>query len=255
MPFFKAAEKLVYYAHVPKCGGSAVGRYMQDRFGPLAFNDTRYLDRPEIERWTRSSPQHVDAATLARLVPLYMFDAIFTIVRHPVARVISTYHFQLEVEKCISPGMGFSDWLAGLQTNPADAAFAYDNHIRPMNQIVPDGAVVFHLEHGLDGLIPWFDLLTGTQAVSLAIDTANKRGEHVTVRSTKVTPSSADLSRIATLYAVDFARFGYALQDRMPKAAAPVLTPDFIATHGRALRAMKRPFARLRHKITRRIGL
>jgi hypothetical protein len=44
MPYVTAAGKLIYFAHVPKAGGSSVENYLAARFGPLAM-----LDR----NWTR----------------------------------------------------------------------------------------------------------------------------------------------------------------------------------------------------------
>ena len=157
MPIFRAGEKLVYYAHVPKCGGSAVGWYLDERFGPLAFTDRRHTAQPAAARWSRTSPQHIDRGSLARLFPQGFFDAVFTIVRHPVARIVSAYHFQLEVEASIPQDTGFSDWLADLEEQLEEDPFAFDNHVRPMSDIVPEGAQVFHMEHGLDALVGWFD--------------------------------------------------------------------------------------------------
>ena len=258
MPFFRASGKLVYYAHVPKCGGSSITSYVAERFGKLGFFDHFYRNRPEAQRWTRTSPQHVDAQTLERLLPLSLFDAIFAVVRHPVQRLISIYHFQLEVELSIPHGTSFSAWLAKLHPNAPDAPFAYDNHIRPMAQIVPEGATVFHLEHGLEPLILWFDLIAGNTAGARAILPENRRGDHLKdkgqAQSTKIQPSPEDLARIGALYAEDFTRFGYNLTSPKPDAAAPVLSPGFLAERDRALAASNSPFARLRRRIRRRMA-
>ena len=258
MPFFRASGKLVYYAHVPKCGGSSITTYVAERFGELGFFDDFYRNRPEAQRWTRTSPQHVDAATLERLLPLSMFEAMFAVVRHPVQRLISIYHFQLEVELSIPPGTGFSDWLAKLTPNAPEAPFAYDNHIRPMAQIVPDGATVFHLEHGLEPLILWFDLIAGNTGGARAILPENRRGDHLKgkgpVQSAKIQPGPDDLARIGVLYAEDFTRFGYSLASPRPDAAAPVLSPEFLAERDRALAAANSPWARFRRRLRRRMA-
>lgn len=254
MPFFKTAGKLVYYAHVPKCGGSAVASYMRQRFGDIAFNDdSQYLSQPEARRWTRTSPQHVDAQTLERLIPLSFFDACFTIVRHPVARAISSYHFQAEVERQVAAGVSFSDWLATLPDLLAQQPFALDNHIRPMTQIVPEGAAVFHLEHGLDPLVAWFDALTGTTDAPRVIEERNRRGAYVRTAGKTAEPSAADLALIARLYAADFARFGYDPADRKPRHDAPQPGLDFITARDNALRRRNAPLAQLQQRIGRRI--
>jgi hypothetical protein len=254
MPFFRTSGKLVYYAHVPKCGGSSIANYVADRFGPLAFHELRYRNRPEAERWTRTSPQHIDVVTLERLLPPSMFDMIFAVVRHPVQRLISIYHFQLEIEQSIPVGMDFSSWLAGLRPNDPDHPFAYDNHARPMTQIVPEGATVFYLEHGLDPLIGWFDMIAGNPNGPRAILPENRRGDFGKPQGPRTTASAADIARIGELYADDFARFGYTLTDSAPAAAAPVLSAKFMAERDRALAAAQSPFALFRRKLRRRLA-
>lgn len=255
MPFFRAAEKLVYYAHVPKCGGTSVANYITERFGALAFHDTGYLNLPEAQRWTKSSPQHVDTAALDRLLPLTLFDAVFTVVRHPVARLVSIYHFQSEVEKSVPAMMGFSDWLEHLNPNPTSTPFAYDNHIRPMSAIVPEGATVFHMEHGMDALIGWFDLLEGRVRAPRALSAENRKGAFVKTSAARAEPTKSDAERIRTLYSADFIRFGYVIDHPRPAAPAPLLRADFLLERDKALAAAQRPFAVLRRKIKKKMGL
>lgn len=252
MPFFKLDNRLVYYAHVPKCGGSSVANYLRDRFGDLAFYENWYKSTPEHQRWTKSSPQHVDVVALERLIPLSFFSDIFTIVRHPVGRAISTYHFQLEVERSVPEGTSFTDWLSGLGETLRDSPFAYDNHTRPMSDIVPAGAQVFYMEHGLDALVPWFDALTGRKDAPRALLPENTRGAHVKPSGGRVTPSSRDLDLIAEIYSADFERFGYVVSEKMPQATAPVLDADFQADRDRALAQAMTPVAQLRRRIQRR---
>ncbi|ALG88952.1 MAG: hypothetical protein CL814_08525 [Confluentimicrobium sp.] len=229
MPIIRADSKLIFFAHVPKCGGSAVQTYLNNRFGPLAFEDRRFLSVPERKRWSKTSPQHVDVETLNRMFPQGFFDHSFAIVRHPVARVVSAYHFQLEVENTISRNVSFSDWLINVAEQMEEQPFLYDNHLRPMNEMVPEGAKLFYLEHGLDALVPWFDEVTGGKAGPRAVPHTNKRGDFSKVKSVKVVPDDADLALIATIYAQDFERFAYEMGNPAPTAPAPLLAPEVIA--------------------------
>lgn len=254
MPIFKAGPRLVYYAHVPKCGGSAVGWYLAERFGALAFSDRQHTRQPQERRWSRTSPQHIDAESLGRLFPAGFFDATFTIVRHPVPRLVSAYHFQLEVEKTISERALFSEWLEDIVELRRENPFLYDNHVRPMTEIVPEGAKVFHMEHGLDGLIPWFDAVTGETAGPRAIPKINEKGAYTEARTERVRPTDSDLARIAELYAADFARFGYDPADtRSTSAPPPALSADFEAERDAALRRMGSPLGKLRAKVSAKL--
>lgn len=226
MPIIRVGPQLIYFAHVPKCAGSAVEAYLAERFGPVAFRDTRYMSRPAEQNWSRTSPQHIDLVALNRLFPAGFFDHAFTVVRHPVARIVSAWHFMLEVEKVIPQGVGFSDWLADLEDGLRERPFAFDNHVRPMAELVPEGAKVFHMEHGLDGLALWFDQVTGTRGLPRAVPQTNERGAHAKTAGDKVVPSAADLELIAQIYAADFSRFGYRIGDKMPTVPAPVLPQD-----------------------------
>lgn len=253
MPFFKAGSKLVYYAHVPKCGGSAVEHFIQGRAGEMAFVDTDYMSIDESQRWSKTSPQHINVEALSRIIPLEFFDATFTIVRHPVARTVSAYHFQLEQEGRISKNISFSDWLEDLELAHEENPYAYDNHLRPMDDIVPERAHVFYLEHGLDALVPWFDGLLGNTSAPRAIHRINER----TSGGEKVVPTPSDLAQIEKIYARDFARFGYTPDQKEPKAPAPILSSEIIAERDAELKAAGSPLAKaskLAGKIKRKIG-
>lgn len=222
MPIIRVGARLVYFAHVPKCAGSAVEAYLRKRFGEIAFCDTKYLKQPAEKRWTRSSPQHVDREALSHLFPETFFDASFAVVRHPVARIVSAWHFQAEVEKAVPrTGVGFTDWLEDMAELWEERPFAYDNHTVPMDRIVPDGARIFHLEHGLDAIVPWLDEIAGDASGARSIGTTNRRSDRSEGPEVKVVPNKEDLDLIARLYRRDFDRFGYRPDQPGPLAPTP----------------------------------
>lgn len=223
MPLIKANGKLVYFAHVPKCAGTAVARYLEARFGPPALSDRQFRTVPEALRWTRSSPQHIPCDALARLFPPGFFDASFAVIRHPVDRLASVFLFQREKEGTIPPDLGFADWLGRIAADRTRDPFAFDNHTRPMTDFVPEDAVLFRLEDGVEAVEAWCDatfgaqegLPTGADPVRIPrVNTRYRRLKEAGPDALPVPPfvvTPADRALVADLFAVDFDRFGYAV--------------------------------------------
>ncbi len=210
MPIARIGSGLVYFAHVPKCAGSAMEDYLAERFGPLAFNNREHYKARRA--WSKTSPQHIAADDLERLFPDGFFTACFALVRHPLTRLRSVFKFQRDWEDRIPPETGFADWLKTLPDVGFRRSYALDNHMRPMAELVPEGARVFHIEDGLQGVIDWLDELAGgsdgprtvpiTNTYTSLMQTAGKSEQEV-----PVTEEQRDL--VARLYARDFRRFGY----------------------------------------------
>ncbi|WP_167767148.1 sulfotransferase family 2 domain-containing protein [Jannaschia formosa] len=226
MPIIRAGGALLYFAHIPKCGGTALGAYLAERFGPPAFLERKFSARPEAARWTRSSPQHVAGEDLARLFPPGFFDAAFAVVRHPLDWLVSACLFKLEVEDAVPPGTSFGTWLEGAWEARARDPFAFDNHIRPTADFLPAPVpadhpapvpgdpepAIFRIEDGLEAVIPWLDAQSGDTTGPREIGRAQWRG-HWRIRKGRAAPDfradPAERALVARLYAVDFARFGY----------------------------------------------
>lgn len=209
MPMFRTGTQVMYFAHVPKCAGSSMVHYLQDRFGTLAFHDDSFHWVPEVQRWSRTSPQHINVEALNRMFPEEFFDMAFAVVRHPVSRLVSAYHFQLEVEKRITSETSFGDWLKSLKNMQAKNPYMLDNHTRPMDDIVPEKAKVFYLEDGFDAFIDWLDQITGSADGPRTMASVNERGANGTGKSQKIVPTPEEIDLIAQIYARDFERFGY----------------------------------------------
>lgn len=210
MPVFRIGDKLHYYAHVPKCGGSSVEGYLRTRFGGLAFLDTRFLDLAAPRRWTKSSPQHLPYDAFTRLVPADWIASSFAVVRHPVKRLVSAFQYQVEVEGTVAPLWSIDEWFDDWLKRAAEEPFLYDNHLCPQAAIVPKDAAVFRLEDGLDAIVPHLDRLAGNSAGPRAIAAENVRKKGMSPDAERLKPSAETLARAARFYAEDFARFGYA---------------------------------------------
>ena len=255
MPIVRIGTGLVYYAHVPKCGGTSVEDYLRDRFGPLGFLNRAFTALPAASRWSATSPQHIDWASLSQLFPPDYFTAAFAVVRHPVAHAFSAWQFQAEVEKVVSPDLAFAVWLRQQAEFVHKNPFLADNHLRPQGDFIGEDCTIFHLEHGLEAIIPWLDQLAGNQTGPRAMAHSNKGAAAI---GAKPIPSSADIALIAGIYAGDFARFGYAPDQRLPLAPMPDPGPDFLAqaaaARARAGRLIPRTTARIKRRLRKWLG-
>lgn len=208
MPIIRIADKLVYFAHVPRAAGTSVERYLRARFGPLAFVDPHHLSQ-EASAWTRSSPQHIPAAALERLFPRGFFDASFTVVRNPATRLRSIFLRQRDIEGSLPPETDFHNWLKELPMPPN----AIDNHSLPMEDFIPEGAKIFHLEKGFAPLVNWLDELAGTSDGPREIAMINSHKERLPkAKAPSLVPPKIDpnaLALIAERYGADVSRFGY----------------------------------------------
>jgi hypothetical protein len=251
MPLVRCNAKLLYFAHIPKCGGSSVEDYLRDRFRAVGFYDPNMHRTPPARRWSRTSPQHVDWASLQRLLPAELLDEVFAVVRHPVSRIVSGYHFQVEVEKAVAPDTSFSDWLAAQARAFEADPFTIDNHFRPQVDFIPEsGCRVFHLEHGLEAIIAYLDGVVGDEDGPRFMRHNNKRDGKRARQAAPAVPSVADLRLIRSLYSDDFARFGYTLEHDLPSGAASEV-PEAILAASRAHRRANTPLNRLASRVRR----
>ncbi|MEL6934393.1 MAG: hypothetical protein AAFO17_15100 [Pseudomonadota bacterium] len=67
MPIIRIKGRPIFFAHVLKCAGTSIEKYLRARFGPLALLDRDYYDHPSRLRWSATSLQHIDVANLRRL--------------------------------------------------------------------------------------------------------------------------------------------------------------------------------------------
>lgn len=221
MPLLRSDDKLHYFCHVPKCGGSSVEVYLEARFGPLGFLDRDWLSVPTEDRWSRSSPQHMPASMLQSLFPDGYLASSFTMIRHPANRLISAFNHNRNHSK-INPMIGLRRFLKSLAR--ADRSFheQTDNHFLPASRFVPEGAKVFRLEEQGGPLIDWLDGLAGNSDGPRELPRVNVKStppletEALLInrlirwfRPKVPTLDRAILEQIRTIYQEDYDRFGY----------------------------------------------
>lgn len=213
MPLTFISGQLVQFAHVPRCGGTSVEKYLYARFGKLGFLDRQHNQIPSTERWSNTSPQHLEAAALDRLIPSEWVVHRFALVRHPEDRVISAFCFQRDIEGAIPHATDFHAWIADLPARCAADPHYLDNHLRPASELIPRGTTIFGLENGMEAVVTWLDGIDGTQRGPRRIEKFNAyaaRLDHVKQDPgplPEITPRAREI--IAEMYAADFERFDY----------------------------------------------
>ncbi len=215
MPIYRCAGKLLFFAHVPKCAGTAVENYLAERLGHPAFLQTSNFGLDPAKKWSKTTPQHMDSATFTMFFPEGFFEEVFAVVRHPAERMVSEYHYLKEVQhrvvpSLIDPDLTFSQWLPTLPGLLERDRFTHDNHLRPMSELVPGAAKIFKLETGLDAIVPWLDEFTGNSAGSRSVARMLERQSG----SPKATPSIEDHRLLEEIFRVDYDRFGYLRRSR-----------------------------------------
>ncbi len=224
MPLVKINERLHFFAHVPKCAGSSVERYLEDRFGRLAFVNRRYLDEPEALRWTKASPQHVPLKAFHKLVPETWIASSFAVVRHPMTRFASAFKFQAGHESSVPDDWTidqfFDDWMSRKDSEP----YLYDGHLLPQSDLVPEKAAIFRMEDGLEALVDHLDRLAGNTGGLRSMPAANSSEDRKPLSTERRTMSPETRERLTDYYAEDFSRFGYD-PDVVPKHQPPPQPP------------------------------
>lgn len=216
MPSLSLPDRLIWFAHCPKAGGTSVETFMVETWGEAVGHlhwgwdlwwrggGWRLADPP-------NSPQHLVWADAARTLDQAP-DAVFALVRDPVARMASEYRWQqrpaghggrrgTRLGKLLAR-LPFSLWLrlmlAAARRNP----HAFDNHFRPQTEFVPEGAAVFRLEDGLAPALSWLAETAGTPPPITPPHALAGQGGHPVARE--------EAALIGQVFAVDYARFGYA---------------------------------------------
>ena len=235
MPSLTLEDRLIWFAHCPKAGGTSVEQFMVTRWG----NAVGHLHWGWDLWWRRggwrvadppNSPQHLiwaDASACLLRAP----DVVFAVVRDPAARLASEYRWQRRRRRGTRLGkalafLPFSLWLRVMMATAQRNANAFDNHLRPQADFIPEQARVFRLENGLSELIHWLVETTGEAPCDDLVPHAIPSGAGPAI-------APRDLALIGDIFAVDYERFGYVQpktetrtrwDDHLARALAPLVT-------------------------------
>lgn len=222
MPFFKHNDRLVYFSHVPKSGGTSIEYGLTKSGIKLSFMDGKWRYGGPV-KWSRTSPQHILNKDAVRLLDMSLFDFKFACVRDPVARFLSAFNHNRQIG-LISPSVSVARFLSTLEKRGDFFTYEFDNHFVPAADIVPDGCKVFRLESGLDRIADWLRTVTGDERLDVRFEREHNRDWDTSPRSgsfikrklkERLRPRMPELSgldrglraRIEKLYSRDYERF------------------------------------------------
>jgi hypothetical protein len=210
MPILRSREKLIYFSHIPKCGGASIEAYLAKiGKGNLAFVDNRYNSIPIKSKWTNSSPQHIDGRSLARLFPVTFFDTYFAIVRDPIKRFESAFNFQKNVEKKINSDIKINDFVAALDEKSILRIGHFDGHFMPQFLFLHPRASYrfFKLENGMEPVKKYLDHLLFENELSVTIPHLNAKRPGTAKLQEALT--KANKTKLTAIYKQDYLLFGY----------------------------------------------
>ena len=195
MPITVINSHKVLFIHIPKTGGSSIELYLSmhgslQLTGNLSVNGFNYC------------AQHLHAKMLHSLGAAEGQDWTFTIVRHPVARLVSEYRYQMRKSGWLRNRISFSSWLSYALARRAVHPWYRANHFRPQHEFMLPGTEIMRFEDGIDTC---FQRIAGKLEIPAPINSIQEKTSSPNIPLI-LTPSALD--RIKRVYARDFKDFG-----------------------------------------------
>ncbi len=199
MPVAVINGRCVLFVHIPKTGGSSVERFLSEH-GPLL------LKGHGRAAGLRCSAQHLHAEALGAIHEAQGYDWAFTIVRHPVARLVSEHRYEMRKPGWLRSRLSFSGWLALALARRAADPWYRDNHFRPQHAFILPGMEIMRFEDGVDACLRRIAARLGVPAPTRSI--REKVSPH-----TPISLTARVLARIGQAYESDLDQFGYGMDE------------------------------------------
>lgn len=209
MPIVRLNNKVVYFSHIPKCGGTSVENFLKIITGAdLSFLDRNFFMNKNVP-WSIASPQHITGNDVSKFFPITFFDEFFTVTRHPFDRFCSAFIFQKYYFKTMPQEDDINNFIANLDEHRALNPGRFDNHFLPQVNFLYPGATyrVFKLENGLDDIKKYISSIFGIDAINIPIPHSLKTPNQLKINVDSLTDNSKKI--IKEIYKLDFKNFNY----------------------------------------------
>ncbi len=207
MPVFQKNNKKILYIHIPKAGGTTIEHYFIKNKWDMSYCDIGN-NQYSINKFMKTSPQHMDAKMIESIFDLNKFDFIFMITRNPLERIKSEYKWR---KQYAGVKKNMNDWILSTLKNYSDNHYLLDNHIKPQNEFEVNNIKIFKLE---DGLEPLTKLLENTFENYFLDKNIETKMRSKNTDSNIETLSNEVVQVIQSFYLKDFQRYNYQLSNK-----------------------------------------
>lgn len=194
MPLYRHDNKIVFFVHIPKTGGTTVETALKQAGAVEA------LKFKSKNPYSKATLQHMHAEVYRLAVDRSFHDWCFTVVRNPYARFASEYKMKV-VDAEDDTETSVADWAIQNFERFREFSYTRDNHIRPQVQFTSKRTTVFRFEEGLDAPIAKACEVLGLDVPEIPHAKKGSAGRP------KV--SERGIEAIRHFYRRDFKKFGY----------------------------------------------
>ena len=142
----KNEEKKIFYSQIPKTGGTSIIKFFYDNFRTNIF----YFRESKICDAFIFPTQHMHANIFNEVINFEKLTYAFTIVRHPIDRIISEYY---HANKNNNKPDNINDWFNKIYIKLLQNPSINENHFRKQIDFVNDKIKVFKFEDCINKII------------------------------------------------------------------------------------------------------